>query len=66
MVGYVLPSISGFDNPLLASARRPSNSPYMQLDRLEWRCPVWEDDALPSMWIKSIRIIGRATTAASG
>ena len=48
------PVFLDFDNPLLARARRPSNSSYMQLDRLEWRCPVWEDDAQPSMWIKSI------------
>ena len=43
-----------FGSPLIARARSPSNSPYMQFDWLEWRCPVWEDDAQPSMWIKSI------------
>ena len=43
-----------FDSLWLARARHPSNRSYTQLDRLEWRCPVWEDGAQPSMWIESI------------
>ena len=48
------PVFPDFDSPLLAHARPPSNSSYMQLDWLEWQCRVWEDDAKPSTWIKSI------------
>ena len=48
------PVFPDFDSPWLARACHPSNSSHMQLDRLEWRCPVWEDDAQPDMWAKSV------------
>ena len=48
------PVFPDFDSPWLARACRPSNSSYTQLDWLEGRCPIWEDDAQPSVWIESV------------
>ena len=50
------PVFPDFDSPWLARFRHPSSSLYMQLDGLQWHCPVWEDDAQPKMFIKSDRL----------
>ena len=50
------PSMPGLDSPWIARASPRSNSSYLQLDKLDWRCPVWDRDVNPSMWVKSVYI----------
>ena len=48
------PTMPGLDSPWIARASPRFNCSYLQLDRLDWRCPVWDRDVNPSLWVKSV------------
>ena len=50
------PAMPALDSPWIARASPRSNCSYLHLDKLEWRCPVWDRDVNPSLWVKSAYI----------